>query len=290
MPVTNIECQIARGQIGRYLAGDKFSAEAVSQLESHISECPGCKAFLSDRKTALQSMMGGTPSPRAVVEVPLDAEPTPAKTTEPKKASPSPTPSSKAAKKPANVSAATFTKPTMYALALAAVLVGMNMFAKAGPMILGPKASAGTAFTALPPVTQTAKTPTAETGGPVPPQMQSPTTTSPSVAANLVPADPTVFESNPIAEAPGKSEASVTSQKPPQPDPKAAEPIKPAPASEPKPKVTAPKVKITSHRVTPRRRTSRVTRRRTVRHSRPAAPKASGNSIRVYDAKGNPIQ
>lgn len=58
MSTRSFECQIARGQISRYLAGDSFSSEALSQLEAHVSGCPDCKHYLGERKSALQSMLG----------------------------------------------------------------------------------------------------------------------------------------------------------------------------------------------------------------------------------------
>jgi hypothetical protein len=57
MPVKNVECQIAEMQIGRYVSGEPFSGEALRQLEAHLSTCPACTAVLSDRRTALQSML-----------------------------------------------------------------------------------------------------------------------------------------------------------------------------------------------------------------------------------------
>ena len=57
MPVKNIECQIARGQIGRYLAGESLSDEALKQLEGHIVGCPECKGALMQRRESLQAML-----------------------------------------------------------------------------------------------------------------------------------------------------------------------------------------------------------------------------------------
>lgn len=58
MSTRSIECQIARGQISRYLGGDAFSPEAIAQLEAHVSGCSDCKLHLNERKSALQSMLG----------------------------------------------------------------------------------------------------------------------------------------------------------------------------------------------------------------------------------------
>lgn len=58
MSTRSIECQIARGQIARYLSGDAFSQEAISQLEAHVGGCSDCKLHLNERKNTLQSMLG----------------------------------------------------------------------------------------------------------------------------------------------------------------------------------------------------------------------------------------
>ena len=69
MAVQDFECQIARAQIGRYLQGDALSSEALDQLEDHIAECPGCKAVLTERRKALQEMLGwkGEDAPKTAV-------------------------------------------------------------------------------------------------------------------------------------------------------------------------------------------------------------------------------
>ncbi len=53
MRVRNIECQLAQGQIRRYLNGDPLSDVAVEQLEDHLSECPDCTEFFQDCKQEL---------------------------------------------------------------------------------------------------------------------------------------------------------------------------------------------------------------------------------------------
>ena len=68
MAVETFECQIARGQINRYLAGESFSRDGMRQLEEHVSTCEFCRAQLSERKQALQKMLGVTsPAPMAAV-------------------------------------------------------------------------------------------------------------------------------------------------------------------------------------------------------------------------------
>ena len=58
MPVDSIECQIAKGQIGRYLAGESFSPTGLQQLEEHVANCTSCKTLLAERRQALLKMLG----------------------------------------------------------------------------------------------------------------------------------------------------------------------------------------------------------------------------------------
>src|SRR5450432_4217831 len=55
MQVQNIECQIARAQLGRYIAGDGMASEAVTQLEAHIAKCPDCKAIMQAKQKDLEA-------------------------------------------------------------------------------------------------------------------------------------------------------------------------------------------------------------------------------------------
>src|SRR5579862_9052738 len=57
MQLQNFECQIAKAQIGRFVAGDLLSDEALRQLEAHLACCPGCKNNLAERRVALQAML-----------------------------------------------------------------------------------------------------------------------------------------------------------------------------------------------------------------------------------------
>lgn len=57
MPVKSIECQIAEMQIGRYVAGESLSTEALRQLDHHLAKCPSCSQVLADRRSVLKSML-----------------------------------------------------------------------------------------------------------------------------------------------------------------------------------------------------------------------------------------
>lgn len=130
MQLQNIECQIAKGQIGRYLAGDPLSDEAVGQLEAHIAGCDECRAYVAHRKAALQEMLQGeSPEPiskragildlirkqmtsRGVVQAVAQAAPS---------------------------SKSSVAKPLVFSAALALVLIGMSYLSKNLGSITGPK-------------------------------------------------------------------------------------------------------------------------------------------------------
>jgi len=57
MPVKNVECQLAEMQIGRFVSGESLSAEAVRQLDAHLTTCDNCTRVLNDRRQALKSML-----------------------------------------------------------------------------------------------------------------------------------------------------------------------------------------------------------------------------------------
>ncbi|GEM_PF-5070364 len=73
MPVSNFECQIARGQIGRYLSGGVLSPQAMRGLEEHLDECPSCKALVAERRAALIDQLDGSAPTHAVVSMPSQA-------------------------------------------------------------------------------------------------------------------------------------------------------------------------------------------------------------------------
>ncbi len=71
MPTQNIECQLAQGQLNRYLAGDAISEAALVQLEGHVGECETCRLMLVEKRKALENMI--TPQ-TAVVSAPDSAK------------------------------------------------------------------------------------------------------------------------------------------------------------------------------------------------------------------------
>lgn len=146
MPVSDFECQIARGQIGRYLDGGALSSQAMSGLEEHLAECPGCRDLVARRRAAL---VGDEAPNRAVVSLPVEnplvaalrakaeakdepaSEPTPAAKPRPRYAKPEPK--------------GGLGKPLALAALLAAVLLGMSRLTH---FVTAPSARAAASFAA----------------------------------------------------------------------------------------------------------------------------------------------
>jgi hypothetical protein len=139
MPVETIECQIVQAQLGRYLTGDTFSPEAVSEIEAHVSTCSICRAEVAQRRAALQSLLGGSVAEtnrvnaESLIEALREKSPSHA-VVETSGAS-----AQTMALNPLN--ARNLSKPLMYGTALALVLLGMSYFGKNATSILGDRAS-----------------------------------------------------------------------------------------------------------------------------------------------------
>jgi hypothetical protein len=139
MQLQNFECQIAKAQIGRYIAGDSLSAEAIEQLEAHVAKCADCKQNLAERRAVLMAML----SPVETTET------TTTKATPPRGFDVTQFIKSKLHSKSPVTAAAhvdpakqtQFTKPALYSLALGAVLIGMSYASKNMGSVLGPKAT-----------------------------------------------------------------------------------------------------------------------------------------------------
>ena len=323
MPAKNIECQLAQGQIGRYLRGEHISAEAVHQLESHIADCSECTETLLQRRQAIVSMMGDKLPTRAVVEVPdPQPEPEPA----PKPVTPSASARLVAALSSVNkqpgveakpnagapevkpaVKKPLLTKPILFSLGLAVVLVAMSYYSRSASALLGPTASAALPTAPVPPparhsahVTIPPTPPVATTESPA---TESPAATTTATAAAISP-KPKAPATNQTVPPTSKSPASSPTVPPAPantPDLSTAKPAAgPAAITTPptsRPAITPPEShvasRIQSPQVTIRRRSShRIHRLREV-HAKPAGHRHrpnNGTTIRVYDAQGNPIQ
>ncbi|HWA84474.1 MAG TPA: zf-HC2 domain-containing protein [Fimbriimonadaceae bacterium] len=191
MQVQNFECQIAKAQIGRYVAGDGLSDEALQQLEAHISKCPDCKQSLAERRATLQAML--SPGPGEQPAKPQRPAP-------PKFDLATFIKSKIQAKQPAQAAVQTdgakpanFTKPALYSLALGAVLIGMSYVSKNLSSVFGPTAAEAT------------------TSKQAAPPKSSPKTTTPKAAPKKPAVDPLT-----------KVQAGATAEPvaAPQPDPK----------------------------------------------------------------------
>ncbi|HVT11899.1 MAG TPA: zf-HC2 domain-containing protein [Fimbriimonadaceae bacterium] len=155
MQVQNFECQIAKAQIGRYVAGDRLSDEALEQLEAHITKCPDCKQSLAERRAALQAMLS----------LGKDEQPaTPKGSGRPKFDLATFIKSKIQAKQPVQAAVQTggakpsnFTKPALYSLALGVVLIGMSYVSKNLGSVFGPTAAETASKQATPPKTESPK-------------------------------------------------------------------------------------------------------------------------------------
>lgn len=160
----NIECQLAQAQMGRYVRGDNFSAEALNHLESHLFECPVCMEVLSARKRALQALLSTEPEFTKESESPESArtrvlrqamlnkiraeheqsvnqqEPIPAPVQAAVAEQAAVATPEQANTKPA-INTKSFTKPFALTGVLIVLLVAMNTVLKDPTQILGPRAS-----------------------------------------------------------------------------------------------------------------------------------------------------
>ncbi len=296
MPVQNIECQIANAQLGRYIAGEGMAAEAVRQLEAHVSNCPDCKRTLEEKRTALVATLEGTTAvshPAPAVETP---KPRPATTRLSPSASrlaqalvakaaaeapaPRPAPAAPAIPaEPVKPKVNTPWKPIAYSGALALVLIGMSYMSKSD--ILGTKASADLpekAAVTTPNKTVAPKSVASPAPVPVATPSPAPTPTpsaspspspSPDEATAAIPAA-TPAPKSPIAKTAPAATPKVTAK----PTTPAKTPVKHAVVSHPVVNQATPVHNIVRHHATAR--PFRV------------APKHH-NRIRVYDANGNPL-
>ena len=269
MPAKNIECQLAQGQIGRYLSGADMSSEAVQQLELHIGECEDCTAFVDAKKKSLRELAA---SRHAVVEFPepeTEPEPQPAP-----KSIPTPAQSLIAAlrekakgeakapilevKREPVASRSSTWKALIYSVGLGGVLLAMSHFTANPTALFGERVENKSS--------QSVETPTEAKKPAIPPR------------------DP--FEAVPVSETKATSPAATSGVK--SSDAEATN----TGATEPAPKASAAPSEPISNSSTPPRPPVAIQSRKLSR-PRPRATRPMnrprGNSIRVYDAAGNPI-
>jgi hypothetical protein len=330
MPTKSLECQIAAGQIGRYLAGEALSGETLRQLEAHVADCADCQQTIAERKQALMSMLGPGASTKAAAMVPpspafastpspeergkLDLQealraailknqsaahqatesPEAPETEAPRKAK-----ATRSAKGPKATTASQlgFGKPLIYAGALALVLIGMGYASRSG-LLLGPKAIASfipaTPSAATEPVSSI-PTPAPTENGPVNPVKNTVGTPPPtaSVAPNPTPAPLETAATPKVRVIQPQTEVEkvpLVAQKPSEPEPAIENAASEKVAEPMKPQQEPPKAAVAPK---PAPALKLVARKR----SRVRTPRATARrnrpvsgTIRVYDATGNPIR
>lgn len=289
MPLKNIECQLAQGQLNRYMGGDGLSESALEQLESHIRECEDCAVYLDEKKRALQAMVApiapssppkeGSIPTHAVVEFPDEPKPANAfmatlakkratldRAVQPVAASNTPTASQH--------TPSSFVKPLMYSLGLAAVLIGMSTLMKDPTKLLGDRVEKSNPEAANP-IPKTA------------PAIDSATVAKNEAATNSVVGDPkTDVQTNQSNRATSPTPKTASTMPPNSAtDPSRESAGKPS-LSNQAPANSKPDTQKTA--APPRRRTQRAPIAARRAPNRVAAkPKAKG--IRVYDGTGQPI-
>ena len=289
MAAQTIECQLAQGQIGRYLAGTDMSHEAVSQLELHISECPQCSFFVEAKRAELRRKAEANNAAVSVLDEAKHIHPFARNVTPPTEAMESlietirakATPQVEAKivetqREPA-IAKPIHWKMFAYSAALGAVLLGMSHFTSNPTALFGERAEKTTPTVVAGATESTAEKPKGiESTG-------IKATGDPFAQDDAF--TPPVTESDSVNTVEPKADTtdpkSVNTQNPAQP----ATPITtPTPAKTITPARSKPR---TSYRRRSATRRSARTPRRTNR--RPAQPADGGNSIRVYDSNGNPV-
>ncbi|MBI5707510.1 MAG: zf-HC2 domain-containing protein [Armatimonadetes bacterium] len=282
MPVENIECQIAKGQMSRYLAGDSLSPEMAVELRAHIAECPGCAETLQKKREILQTMLSGSGG-RIAIEAPASQ----ASPTAPRDSSdePSSTPPmnrisamllerlAKTQAAPHAVArledrprAAQYWKPLIYSGALALVMLGMSFIMRDPTRLFGSRLADD-------PATPGAAT-SAAASNPAGSMRPSVKSTEPSAAPGSSPKGDT----KPTSSTSAKATKAVTSGTEASRAPQMGTPqTKPG---------SKPELKPTSS-ASPAKRTAKAGSR-SARRKQAAKPTPSG--IRLYDPDGNPIQ
>lgn len=137
MPVETIECQIVQAQLGRYLTGDRFSQEALTELEDHIARCPICRQEVAVRKATLQSLLGAPQAAPADALVQALREKAPStKTATPQAVV------EQMDRGSASSPTTKYGKPLLYGTGLAVVLIAMSYLGNNPTSLFGERAAA----------------------------------------------------------------------------------------------------------------------------------------------------
>ncbi len=291
MRVRNIECQLAQGQVRRYLNGDPLSDVAVEQLEDHLSECPDCNEFFEDCKQELiedrveaeikeevyapaQTSTSSEISaiPRFLVETLRQKRETLDKVVKP--IATHAIINDVREEKPSFKS---YTKPLAYSIGLAGVLIAMSTFMRDPSRVLGDRVG-----TALPAAKSAVVSPTAlvsaQGSNSTEPKSEQPETAKTSQETNSTAIDPAPSKTPTLKPTNIPDSSNSTNTKPTNTN---STSTNTASAVTP-----SPRRRTTTRRSTPTRPAAR--RPRTVAKPVIKAP-ASRPGIRIYDDGGNPI-
>jgi hypothetical protein len=151
MRIQNIECQLAQGQLNRYLAGDPLSDTALTQLEAHFAECGECQAEVAMRRQTLESVASPSPmTPVATNEKPTAASPVPRFLVDALRGKPDAKPKTVKPSTPTHAvihderepaaQGSSMIKPLLYSVGLAGVLLAMTAIMKDPSRVFGARA------------------------------------------------------------------------------------------------------------------------------------------------------
>lgn len=124
----NLECELARVQMKRYLGGEELPPELMSGLETHVKSCKSCKQHLDEQRLKLANQLAGTKAPPLWERL--------------KEKLPKPEPKDpNVFAPPSPLHGALNPKTLVLSCCLAVVLFAMSAVAKNPSMVFGPKAS-----------------------------------------------------------------------------------------------------------------------------------------------------
>ena len=291
MAAQTIECQLAQGQIGRYLAGTDMSVEAVSQLELHISDCPQCSFFVEAKRAELRRKAQENSAAVSVLDEGNHIHPFARNVAPPteameslmevirQKATPIAEPTVIETQLEPAVAKPIHWKMFAYSAGLGLVLLGMSHITANPTALFGERAEATTPSVVADSNEKAAlveKPKGSEAAG-------TKATGDPFAQDEAITPPVTQSQSNGATDSKTNNAdtSSVTSQNQALPattitTPTSAKTITPARS----------KPRYANRRRSAQRRSARTPRRTT---RRPARPAGSGNSIRVYDSNGDPV-
>lgn len=290
MAAQTIECQLAQGQIGRYLAGTDMSVEAVSQLELHISDCPQCSFFVEAKRAELRQKAQENSAAVSVLDKGNHIHPFARNVAPPteameslmevirQKATPIAEPTVIETQREPSVAKPIHWKMFAYSAGLGLVLLGMSHITANPTALFGERAEK--------------TTPAAVAGSnettPVEKPKGSEATGAKATGDPFTPDEaitPPVTQSLTTGATDSKATTADTSAVTAQNQALPATTItKPTPAKTITPARSKPR--YANRRRSAQRRSARTPRRTT---RRPARPAGSGNSIKVYDSNGDPV-